>query len=71
MLAVAARSALPLVASVLAAPLVARRWRRRREAAAVRRQREAVVDFCVALAGEVQAGRPPVAALTVAGRAEL
>ncbi|WP_226961801.1 MULTISPECIES: type II secretion system F family protein [Streptomyces] len=71
LLALAAGSPLPLVASVLAAPPVARRWRRRREAAAVRRQQEAVVDFCVALAGEVQAGRPAVAALTVAGRAEL
>lgn len=71
LLAVAAGSPLPAVVSALSLPVVARRWRRRREASAARRQREAVVDFCVALAGEVQAGRPAVAALATAGRAEL
>ncbi|GAA3865165.1 type II secretion system F family protein [Streptomyces sedi] len=67
----AAGSAVPWMVSALAVPLVDRGWRRRGAASAALRQREAVVDFCVALAGEVQAGRPAVAALATAGRAEL
>ncbi|MDT0266920.1 type II secretion system F family protein [Streptomyces sp. DSM 44915] len=71
LLACWAASPVPLVASCGTVPLVARWWRRRRAARAARLQRDAVVDFCVSLAGEVGAGRPVGAALTLACRTEL
>jgi tight adherence protein B len=60
-------SLLPLAAAVPIAPLAVRWWRRRRAAEAADRRRDEVIAFCVALAGEVRAGRPPAQAVAAAG----
>nr|WP_308072495.1 type II secretion system F family protein [Streptomyces bambusae] len=68
LLAVAAGSVIPLVAGVIAVPLV-RRWLRRRAAQAQRRERAAeVVAVCAAVVGELRAGLQPGQALTAAVR---
>ncbi len=71
LLALGGRSPLPLLAAVLATPLALRWWRRRRALQEAERRRDAVVDFCAVLAGEVRAGRPAGQALIASGPAEL
>lgn len=62
-LAVATGSVVPLVAGVVAVPLVGRVLRRRAERAAAERAAAAVGALCAALAGDLRAGRPPHIAL--------
>lgn len=67
LLALWGRSPLPLLAAVLLAPLVARWWQGRWDRRAADLRRDAVIEFCLAMAGEVRAGRPPGHALAEAG----
>ncbi|MFD7510517.1 type II secretion system F family protein [Streptomyces sp. NPDC059853] len=65
------RSPLPLVAACLAAPLVVRGHRRRRERQRADERREAVIGMCRAVAAEVRAGRQPWQALAATGTGSL
>ncbi|MFH9611419.1 type II secretion system F family protein [Streptomyces sp. NPDC017448] len=66
LLAVVGSSVLPLVAGVMAVPLV-RRWLRRRAGAQeAERGEAAVAALCGAVVGELRAGREPVQALLIA-----
>ncbi|WP_326598281.1 type II secretion system F family protein [Streptomyces sp. NBC_01803] len=67
LLALWGRSALPLAAALLAAPLVARWWRGCLARRAADQRRDAVIALCASLAGEVRAGRPPGKALADVG----
>ncbi|RKN43058.1 type II secretion system F family protein [Streptomyces hoynatensis] len=60
-------SVLPVAAAAALAPLAVRRWRRARERRAADRRRDAVLDLCGSLAGEVRGGRPPGQALSAVG----
>lgn len=67
-LAVLGQSVLPVIAGVVAIPVV-RRWLRRRRLRAEREARaDGVVDLCGALVGELRAGHEPGEALLVAVR---
>ncbi|WP_258038661.1 type II secretion system F family protein [Streptomyces sp. SM12] len=66
-LSVAGTSPLPVVLSLILAPFLMRRCRRRERLLAADRRRDAVIAFCAALAGEVRAGRQPEQALQTAG----
>jgi tight adherence protein B len=66
LLALVAHSPLPAVAGVLATPCVGRALRRRQHRLAAERWRDAVVDLCAAVAGDLRAGHPPDAALAEA-----
>jgi tight adherence protein B len=67
-LAVLGRSPLPVVAGIVAVPLVRRALRARERRAAAERRAVAVADLCAAVAGEVRAGLPPHTALARAVR---
>ncbi|WP_307128933.1 type II secretion system F family protein [Streptomyces sp. B1I3] len=68
LLGVLGESALPLVAGVVAVPLV-RRWLRRRSLRSAReRAADAVTTLCGAVVGELRAGREPGQALLIAAR---
>ncbi|WP_234347972.1 type II secretion system F family protein [Streptomyces specialis] len=71
LLALWARSVLPLGAAALAAPLAVRWWRSGVAERAADQRRNAVITFCASLAGEMRAGRPPGAALATVGTAGL
>ncbi|MFB4193896.1 type II secretion system F family protein [Streptomyces carpaticus] len=71
LLALCGRSPLPLLTAGLAAPLVVRGLRRRRERRRADERREAVIGFCRAVAAEVRAGRQPWQALTATGTGSL
>ncbi|NJP67454.1 hypothetical protein HCJ92_14365 [Streptomyces sp. ventii] len=62
-------SPIPLVAALVAAPLVARRLLRRRQRQLADRRSEAVIAFCSSLAAETRAGHRPESALREAGPA--
>ncbi len=64
-------SPLPLLVAGGLAPLAAARWRRWRRARAADRRRDAVIELCGTVAGEVRAGRPPDQALAAADWAAL
>ncbi|MFD7442005.1 type II secretion system F family protein [Streptomyces sp. NPDC059909] len=68
-LAVLGESVLPLVAGVIAVPLVGRRLRAGERRRAQERRADAVVALCGGIAGELRAGRQPGQALLTAGRA--
>ncbi|MFF8831759.1 type II secretion system F family protein [Streptomyces sp. NPDC015131] len=68
LVAVAARSVLPLVAGACAMPLVGRRLRARERAKERERRVDAVIAFCGAMAGELRAGWHPGQALLWAAR---
>ncbi|MFI7243235.1 type II secretion system F family protein [Streptomyces qinglanensis] len=71
LVALLGRSWIPLVAGLAAVPL-ARRWLRRRAAGRLAQEREtAAVRLCVAVAGELRAGRQPDGALLAVDRAAL
>ncbi|MDT0445393.1 type II secretion system F family protein [Streptomyces johnsoniae] len=65
------RSPLPLPVAVLLAPAAVRWWRRRAAVRAAELLRDEVIAFCVGLAGEVRAGRPPAQAVVAIGTAGL
>ncbi|GGU29732.1 membrane protein [Streptomyces lavendofoliae] len=67
-LAVAARSVLPLVAGACAVPLVGRRLRAAARARERERRADAVIALCGAVAGELRAGWQPRQALFWAAR---
>jgi tight adherence protein B len=58
---------IPLAAGAVAAPVVRSRLRRRDHGRAQAQRAEAVVELCVAVAGELRAGRQPDRALLSAG----
>ncbi|MEO3752621.1 type II secretion system F family protein [Streptomyces sp. B6B3] len=64
-------SPLPLLVAGGLAPLAAARWRRWRRGRAADGRRDAVIELCGSLAGEVRAGLAPVAALAAADWAPL
>lgn len=66
-----ARSALPLIAGLVAVPLLGRRLRAREAVRAAERTEGAVIDLCAAVAGELRAGLLPTGALLSTGAREL
>ncbi|MDI5969768.1 type II secretion system F family protein [Streptomyces sp. SL13] len=66
LLALAARSPVPLLAGAVAVPCVGRRLRCREQRLACEAREEAVAGLCAALAGELRAGSPPELVLTEA-----
>lgn len=64
--ALAARSPVPVLAGAVAVPCLGRRLRARETRAAHEAREEAVAALCAAVAGELRAGRPPEAVLTEA-----
>lgn len=60
------RSPVPLVAGMVAVPLLRRWLRRRARARAAALRRSGVIDLCTGLAAELRAGRPPGLALVEA-----
>ncbi|NJQ07141.1 type II secretion system F family protein [Streptomyces lonarensis] len=67
LLAVGSGSPLPLVVGLVAAPLTARRLRRREFRRRADRRGETVIAFCAAVAAEARAGRRPEEAVREAG----
>jgi tight adherence protein B len=66
--AVLGASVLPLIAGVVAVPLVGRRLRRAAAGRVRSRATDAVIALCGAVAGELRTGRQPGQALLAAGR---
>lgn len=69
LLAVLGESVLPLVAAVVAIPLVGRRLTAMERRRAKEHKADAVIALCGGIAGELRAGRQPGQALLSAGRA--
>ncbi|WP_328540838.1 type II secretion system F family protein [Streptomyces sp. NBC_00344] len=67
-IAVLGGSVLPLLAGALAVPLLGRKLRGAAELREQLRRTDAVIALCVAVAGELRAGRQPGEALLTAGR---
>ncbi|WP_428815160.1 type II secretion system F family protein [Streptomyces albus] len=71
LVALLGRSWIPLVAGLVAVPLVRGRLLRRDADRAAREREAAVIDLCAAVAGELRAGRQPDGALLALDRAVL
>ncbi len=66
LLALVARSPVPVLAGLVAVPCVRRQLRLRTRRLAAERRQRAVAGLCAAVAGELRAGRPPETALAEA-----